>query len=441
MLDMKKYILLCTALLGGCGLISAKSTADIQNDSLAASSRIITLDNGNVTTSRPSAEAIQRISTFLYDQYRNAQDPGAPYFLFMSKEENLMMGLGGVVRMRGWYDWGNIMPGNAFIPYQIPMQHDPANNKKLGITPAGTALFFRVIGNNRLLGQYQAYIEANFNGSGSEHNFHLKKAYVIVRDFTVGYASSTFPDPAACPSTVDSQGPNNKMDRTSVLVRYMPRITKNILAAVSIENPQNYISADGIKTQSRDSYIPDFAAMVQYDWGHLSSQHVRLSAIYRSLPYRNLVNGTNHNMAGWGVQLSSVNHPIDPLTLYLTFNYGAGYEGMGGDLLVGNCDLIGDPDRPGYMYAPRAFGWCAGVQYNFRPNLYMTLIASQSRMLPSKAIDADQYKYGLLGTVNIFWNPLPRVMLGAEFDIAKRQNFSRAHDYSRRVGIVGQLSF
>ena len=438
---MKKLILIAIFLLTGHICSNAKSLVDVQNDSLATASRVVTIEGGKVSSSRPSPEAVQRITTFLYDQYRNAQDPGAPYFLFMSKDENLMMGIGGVVRMRGWYDWGNIMPGNAFIPYQIPIQHDPANNKKLGCTPAGTALFFRIIGKNNILGDYQAYIEANFNGGGSEHNFHLKKAYVMARDFTVGYASSTFPDPAACPSTVDAQGPNNKMDRTSVLVRYMPRLSENLLAAVSVENPQSYISADGINTMTRDSYIPDFAAMLQYDWGHMSSQHVRLSAIYRSLPYRNLVNGTNHNKAGWGVQLYSVNHPIDPLTLYLTFNYGAGYEGMGGDLLVGGCDLIGDPDRAGYMYAPRAFGWCAGIQYNFRPNLYMTVIASQSRMLPSKAIDPDQYKYGLLGTVNIFWNPLPRVMLGAEFDMGKRQNFSHAHDYSRRFGIVGQLSF
>ncbi|MDE6333838.1 MAG: porin, partial [Muribaculaceae bacterium] len=269
----------------------------------------------------------------------------------------------------------------------------------------------------------------------------LKKAYITARNFTIGYASSTFSDPAACPSTVDAQGPNNKVDRTSVLIRYMPRLSKNITTAISVENPQNYISADGVNTLARGSYIPDIAAMIQYDWGHMASQHIRLSAIYRSLPYRNLIEGTNHNKAGWGVQLSSVSHPADPITLYLTANFGAGYEGMGGDLLVGNCDLIGDPDRRGYMYAPRAFGWCAGLQYNFRPNLYMTVIASQSRMLPSKTVEAEQYKYGMLGTVNIFWNPVPRVMLGAEYDMGKRHNFSRANAYSHRFGIVGQLSF
>lgn len=436
-----RYIAIAAAVMACGSNAAAKSLVDVQNDSLAASSRVITLDNGRVTTQRPSPEAITKVTTFLYDQYRNAQDPGAPYFLFMSKDEDMMMGIGGVVRMRGWYDWGNVMPGNAFIPYQIPMARDAANDKKLGSTPAGTALFFRILGNHSVLGEYQAYIEANFNGGGSEHNFHLKKAYVTVRDFTVGYASTTFADPAAVPSTVDAQGPNNKLDRAAVLVRYMPRLAAHWLGAVSVEMPQNYISADGISTLERKAYIPDFAAMLQYDWGHNSSQHVRLSAIYRSLPYRDLVAGINHNVAGWGLQLSSVSHPADPLTLYLTCNYGAGYAGMGGDLLVGGCDLIGSPGNPGHMYAPRSLGWSAGLQYNFRPNLYATLIASQSRMLPSKAIEADQYKYGMFGAVNIFWNPLPRVQVGAEFDFGKRQNFSHAHSYAKRFGIVGQLAF
>ena len=86
-------------------------------------------------------------------------------------------------------------------------------------------------------------------------------------------------------------------------------------------------------------------------------------------------------------------------------------------------------------------GWCVGLQYNFRPNLFMTLIGSQNRLLAQKQISPDEYKYGLLGTVNVFWNPLPRIQLGAEFDIAKRQNFSGQHRYARRIGIVGQVAF
>ena len=42
------------------------------------------------------------IENFYIDQFRSFQDPLAPYFMLMSKSGNLAMGIGGVVRMRGW---------------------------------------------------------------------------------------------------------------------------------------------------------------------------------------------------------------------------------------------------------------------------------------------------------------------------------------------------
>lgn len=435
---MKKLFITAFIALGFIN-VEAQSLVDQQTDSAVSAHRVLIMDGGGAHLERPvSAEVRDKIIEFYYDQFRNAQDPSAPYFMFMSKEANLMMGIGGVIRMRGWYDWAGAVPSNGFSPILIPMTPDPANRKHLGTTPAGTCIYFRIMGDNKILGHYQAYIEANFNGYQGR-DFHLKKAYFTTRDFTIGYASSTFSDPAAVPSTVDAAGPTNKLDHTTVLVRYMPRLAKHWLAAVSVEAPDKSINADATNTAACSDYMPDFDAFVQYDWGR--SEHVRLAGVLRSLPYRNLLTEKNHNPMGWGVQISSINHPCAPLTTYLTFNYGAGYAGMGGDLLAGAYDLLGDPAAPGHMYAPRSFGWCVGVQYNFRPNLFMTLIGSQTRLLPKDGISPDEYKYGMLGTVNVFWNPLPAVQIGAQLDLGKRQNFSREHRYGRRIGLMAQFSF
>ncbi|MDO4319004.1 MAG: hypothetical protein Q4C34_00370 [Bacteroidales bacterium] len=427
----------CIAL--SASAMSAQSLVDQQADSTMYSHRIVTLDDGRIRSEYTYDPAVRdRFVSFYYDQFRNAQDPEAPYFMFMSKTGDMMMGIGGVVRMRAWYDWGGSIPANGFAPILIPMSPDPATRRHLGTTPAGTCLFFRMAGKSKVLGDYQVYIEANFNG-WQGRDFHLKKAYATVRDFTVGYASSTFSDPAAVPSTIDAAGPNNKLSATNVLVRWMPHITQNWIAAVSVEAPDMHIGADNVSTKACSQYLPDFAAFMQYEWNR--GQHVRLAGVVRSLPYRDLVEAKNHNLAGWGVQLSSVNHPARPLTTYVTVNYGAGYAGLGGDLLAGAYDLLNDPDIAGQMYAPRSMGWCVGVQYNFRPDLFMTVIGSQNRLWAQKAVSPDEYKYGLLGMVNIFWNPVPRVQLGAEFDIARRQNFSGDHRYGRRIGIMGQVSF
>lgn len=421
-----------TALTAG-----AKSLAEQHIDTVVNTSKVIIFGSAS-GSDKPDAETVQRIASFYYDQFRHSQDPDAPMLLFMSKDSNLLMGVGGTVRMRAWYDWGGAQPTNGFIPIQIPMHPNPTDSKHLGVTPAGTCLFLRVLGRAGYVGSYQLYIEANFNGYQGR-DFHLKKAYAIAGYFTVGYASSTFSDPAAVPPTVDAGGPNNKMDHTTVLVRYMPRLSKNIQAAVSVENPDTEIGADGTTTKACPSYMPDFAGFLQYEWGGM--QHVRLSAIMRSLPYRDLVAGRNHNTIGWGVRLSSVANPCDAVTTYVTVNYGAGYAGMGGDLLAGAYDLISDPDRVGRLYAPRSFGWNVGVQYNFSHNLFVSVNASQTRFLPSKAISPDEYKYGWMGAVNVFWNPIPRMQIGAEFDYGRRQNFSGEHRYGRRLGVMAQMTF
>lgn len=439
---MYKKIVIATLMATAFAGASARGLTDDQIDSTVAKTRILYFDNGvRAETQFPINSDVQRrIAEFYYGQFRHTQDPGAPYFMFMSKTGELGMGIGGAVRMRGWYDWNDPVTGNAFMPINIPMTPDPANKRALGATPSGTCLYFRMFGQNAVLGKFEAYIEANFNGYNGR-DFHLKKAYATVRDFTVGYASSSFSDPAAVSPMVDAAGPTNKLDHTTVLVRYMPRLATHILGAVSVEVPDNYIAADGVLTEKRKSYIPDFAAFLQYDWGHQSSEHIRLSAVYRSLPYRDLLTAKNYNKTGWGVQLSSVSHPVSPLTLYVTANVGEGYAGMGGDLLAGNYDLISDPDNRGRLYAPKSFGWSVGLQYNLRRNLFVSVTGSQTRFLPSKLIAASEYKYGLMGAVNVFWNPVERVQLGAEFDLGKRQNFSRLHRYSNRFGLMAQLSF
>ena len=415
-----------------------KSLVDIQHDSLVASHKIISFGKGSDSISPAKADSIRSlIEGFYYDQFRHFQDPAAPYFLFLSRDATLAMGIGGAVRMRGYFDWDGAIPASGFAPYLIPMNPDPTKMRKFDTTPAGTCLFFRVIGRNKTIGNYQLYIEANFNGYQAR-DLHLKKAYAQINDWTIGYANSTFSDPAAQPATVDAQGPSNKITPTNVLVRWMPRFKKNWVAAVSVETPStSYGTTES--TKAIDNWIPDAAAFLQYEWGR--TDHVRLSGVVRALSYRDLLTATNHYRAGWGLMLSTVFHPIPQLTLFGTANYGHGYASLGGDLLIGKYDLIANPDRDGELYAPASLGWCAGVQYNILPNLFVSTSLSETRFLPSRQVDGSEYRYGLFGDVNIFWNLTPRIQVGAEFDYGKRQNFSGEYRWANRVGAVCQFSF
>lgn len=439
MLTRLSHLLLFASIVV-CANAAERSHVDSQIDSTLKSNKIIQIDGKQLSAENKAyVDSVrQQISKFYYDQFRHFQDPGAPYFLFMSKDAGLAMGIGGAVRMRGYYDWGGAIPASGFAPILIPMSPSPTAMRNFGTTPAGTCLFFRVIGRNKTLGDYQLYIEANFNGYNSR-DFHLKKAYAIINDFTVGYAASTFSDPAAVPPTVDAQGPNNKISPTAVLVRYMPVFKNKWYVAVSAETPSKALDTDGASTAPVNSWLPDFAAFVQYEWA--AGQHVRLAGIARTLSYRNILKEQNHNELGWGVQLSSVAHITKPLTSYVTVSYGKGHESLSGDLQVGNHDLVPVPGEPGHLYTPAAFGWCVGLQYNFRPNLFMTIQASESHYMLRKGASPDEYKKGLFSAINVFWNMTPRMQVGAEFDLGRRENRSGEHRYARRIGAMCQFSF
>lgn len=433
-MNFKKIFMLAAAGIAVVGT-SAKSPVQIQSDSIKESHKIIFFGEGQ----NPSRDSIRTlVDAFYYDQFRHFQDPRAPYFMFMSRDAQLAMGIGGRVKMRGWYDWGGAQTGRGFIPYNIAMTDIAEHRRNFGTSPAGSALFFKILGTHSKIGNYQLYIEANFTGYGSR-DFKLKKAYATINDWTVGYANSTFSDPSAQPPTIDSQGPNIEISATSTLVRWMHSFKKHWVVAVSVEDPDIQIGSNGTQTATIDKWFPDVAAFGQYEWGN--GEHVRLAGIMRVLPYRDLVAQKNHNIMGWGLHLSTVFNPVDPVTIYGSLCGGRGISSLTGDLSCGNFDLVNNPDAPGKMYSPYLFGWYGAVQYNFRPNIFASFTFGQETYLPSHSVAPDTYKYGYYSALNVLWDITPRIQVGAEFNLGKRENFDRDHKWGRRAGLMAQFSF
>ncbi|MDE6394932.1 MAG: hypothetical protein K2K77_06285, partial [Duncaniella sp.] len=249
---MAKNIALTVAALGLFGSMAlAQTPADsltrkpfpeeIERQKVIDNTKVIYV-NSDDGQRAPQDSVRNLINRFYVNQFRHFQDPKAPYFMFMTRDANLAMGIGGRIAMRGVFDWKDVVPANGFAPALIPIPGDPAQQRAIKAIPSGTSLFFTLLGTDSRLGDYSAYIEANFNGY-NHSDFLLKKAYVTFRDWTVGYATSTFSDPAAIAPTVDGAGPNGHVSRTNVLVRYMHSFKKNWTVAGSVEFPSSSIRA------------------------------------------------------------------------------------------------------------------------------------------------------------------------------------------------------
>ena len=418
--------------------VFARTPREASVDSLKNSHRVVHIGGGANAASPDSIHSI--INDFYLDQFRQFDNPGAPYFMFMTKDAHMALGMGGTVRLRGWYDWGGSISGQAFSPYLINMNPDPRSIRDLDANPSGSNIFFRMIGRHTKIGHYQLYLEAEFSGYNGV-DFSLKKAYATLNDWTIGYASTTFSDPQALPPSVDAQGPNNKMDATAVLVRYMHTFKPGIVLATSVENPVKQTAIDAEDAVSTTTWLPDLGFFLQYQWGNNSMQHIRFSAVTRQLTYRNLLTSTNHHFVGWGLQLSAVANICKPLTLYATVNGGRGMAGLGGDWIMNNFDLVRDPEKPGTLYAPEVFGFMASVQYHFRHNLFASLTWGQAHYFQKDGTPGSDYRYGLYGAANVFYNLTPRIQFGLGFNIGKRVNVDHTSRWGRRLCAVASFSF
>lgn len=414
--------------------ISRLNPEDARMARLKNEQRILFLGSGE----QASADSVsQTVALFYYDQFRHFQDPTAPYFMLMSKDAKLAMGIGGSVRMRGWYDFGGSMPVNGFVPAMIPVPSNPDKRRRIGGTPGGTALFFKVLGRSSF-GNITGYIQCDFSGDRNV-TFTLKKAYAVINDWTIGYASTTFSDPAAETPTIDGAGQNGRVSSSRMLVRWAHDFNKRWSMAASVELPSSHVDADGILTKKLDDYLPDIVAYGQLNLPYGS--HIRVSGTLRFIPYRNLVNQTDHTVVGWGAQLSGVWYVNPSLGIFGEFNTGHGYASFMGDLSIGNYEIVADRGEPGRLYAPLAMGLNAGVRYNFSSKFYANVALGKACYYPKDKADPDNYRYGLYGAVNLFYEPTSRLQVGIEYLRGSRHNFSGESASANRIDALFQFAF
>lgn len=435
--------LVLTTLLFSLNLL-AEDIVDAKDDKVLMSDLRITAmkDNTHVLYSGEESpkDSLERLlNMFYYDQFRHFQDPRAPYFMFMSKKGDLALGVGGQVKIRGYFDWHGSIPSVGFIPYEIPIPKNPAKMNNLSASPSGTGLFFTLLGNNKLLGNFMAYFQADFSGY-NQRGFRIKKAYITINDWTAGYATTTFEDTMAEPSTVDGSGPNGINSKKSVLVRYLHSFKKHWTVAGSLEFPSQSISADGKTTEACNPYIPDIATFLQYKWDNGLS-HVRLSGLLRTLSYRDLIKGRNYNILGWGLQLSTVVNPLPTLNIFGIISTGQGHASYTTDLGNGSFDLIPKIDEEGTLYAPWAAGLVIGTQYYFSPKVFMNLAFSEQTYYPRPNPHDSSYKYGIYAVGNVFWDITPRFEIGFEYLHGKRKNFNGESGSANRLMAMLLVSF
>lgn len=369
-------------------------------------------------------------------------DPQAPRFLLYDQKHEIAFGVGGYVRLRPAYDF-NGSPTNSygFVTNSIPAPSNPASRSNFNMDASKSTVFFKLLGNNRKLGQFEAYVSGAF--TGTNFGFELNDAYVSVKGFLVGRTWSTFNDMAAMPPTIDSQGPSGAAFMRTTQIRYARPFgkKKNWQAALAVEMPQS-TETYGTQVGEINQNIPDIPVYLQYSWGKENASHVRLSGVMRNQRYRDLLKEENKTVTSFGGQFSTSVSVNKLLTLYGQVNYGKGITQYINDLAGEGLSLMPDPEKAGKMYAPETLGWLAHAQFNVTESVFLSAGYSQARFYPGDGYDGpDQYRQGQYVVANAFWNLNSMFQLGAEYLWGSRENLDGTRGYANCAQLLLQFNF
>lgn len=388
-----------------------------------------------------SSEKAGQLVAILYDTNDlHFSDPSAPRFLFLDRKGKVALGIGGYIKGTMQYDMdGAIDDGASFITYDIPVPANPALRNQFYANANHSTLFLQLVGKSSRFGYYQVYAQTQFSGGGTTgYGLRLKQAYLKVGYVTAGLANSTFVDGAAGTPDIEDQGPAGEMSRKNVLVRYAPRFSDHLSAAIGVEMPETDYTTNE-STEKINQRVPDIPVYLQYEWGQ-GSGHVRLSGLWRNLSYRDMASAKNHFATGWAVQLSGMAKLAKNFKLFYQGAYGQGYGSYLNDLGSAGMDLAYSTTT-GKMEAPKLANYELGVRVDATSKLYFTGIYSEARTFGQRHLGGDTYRYGRYVGINGFYNIVPDLCFGLEYLYGQRKNYDNQSGHANRIVAMLQYNF
>lgn len=421
--------------VSGVFSLSARTATSVpeRNDTLYVPERAVVL-HGDIRNVDRDVMAV-----FYSREDLAPNDPDAPRFLMLDKQGKIAFGVGGQLYATASYDMDGAINSSGFATYNIAVPSNPSLRSRLGADLSHSSLFIRMVGKAKKFGMFQVYFQTNFTGDNGGYGFKLKQAYATLGHVTVGLTNSSFVDAATQAPTVDTEGPSGQIGGKNILVRYTTPVRNGFSGAFSVEMPKmSYTLSD--ETESLSARVPDIPAYVQYSWG--AGQHLRLAAIFRDLPYRDLKTGRNCLQPGYGVKLSTITN-VDRYGIVKLFGHLAYGRGIGqyvNDLGGNGFDLVYD-NAAGRMTAPETMAWTAGLSVNPTARLQFTGAFSRAEVYNLGYLGDDTYHYGQYLDVNAFYSFDSNLRIGAEYLHGWRTDYSGLTGHANRLDVLLQYSF
>jgi len=318
-----------------------------------------------------------------------------------------------------------------------------------------------VQGSTEIAGRpFFAKFEFDLFGTGVDEGqttFRLRHAYGSWGPLLAGQTNTLFMDGDIFPNVLDYWGPTGMVFVRTPQIRYTYKTGRHELA-VAIEKPSNDIDPGNIRlidpeiasAIQGDEKIPDLTGRWRYDgdWGH-----VQLAAILRRVGFDTA--GTPNNepkghKTGWGVNVTSNIKSIGKDVFHAGVVYG---EGIATYMNDGGTDLgpkgkvvlpVTLPLPPGQSLAPDVLpllGLSFYYDHYWTDTLSTSLGWSETKVDNTSFQAPDAFRDGQYASVNLVWQPDPRILMGAEYLWGQREDKNGEKGIDNRLQVSVKYSF
>lgn len=304
------------------------------------------------------------------------------------------------------------------------------------------------------LGELLGHFEFELFGTGVDEGqttFRLRHAYAELGVLGAGQTWSPFMDPDVFPNSLEYWGPNGMVFFRNVQLRVMPVRTDHLEVVLALERPGasadqgNYAGRIELEGVQPDTPFPDVSGHVRLrgSWGH-----VQAAGIVRYIGWDDL-NDDELDLSGytvgWGVNLSS-NIKLWEDVVRLQAVYGHAIQNYMNDAPadVGIENNPGDPVTPVVGVPLPILGLVAFYDRTWSRQWTSTLGYSLVYIDNSEEQAPSAFRWGQYALVNLLFYPVDGLMLGPEFQWARRDNKSddfSVNDLRIQFSVKGRFSY
>lgn len=359
-----------------------------------------------------------------------------PGFFLLPGTQTLLR-LDGSVRTDFIYDPRESTLGDSFLASSIPIpSQSDQGNFNTSIRGSRVMADIRIpVGDH---GSARTFLQLDFFGANGATAPRLRHFYAQFENILVGQTFTNFMDPDAFADTLDTQGVNSGVSVRLPQARYSFGLGGGASAYVSLEQSSSsidYSIAGAPVTPTTPA--PDAVLRLRNEW---ERGHIQLAGVFRDLGVR-LPDGTHDSVFGWGVNATGGIEVYGENNIVLGLAYGEGMARYVGDTAGLNLDAAPQSQTDLSLKALPVFATYGSYQHYWSPDLRSSLTFGLVRVQNTDFQPVSTYHKSKYSSLNLIWNPIGSLDLGAEVIYGWVEDKSGASASTPRFQITGRYSF